>query len=40
MVGDPVAVLPTLFHLLWAGALHADLNHPLRDDTVVGSADA
>ena len=21
-VGDPVAVLPTLFHLLWAGALH------------------
>ena len=24
-VGDPVAVLPTLFHLLWAGALHVDL---------------
>lgn len=38
-VGDPIAVLPTLFHLLWAGALHVDLRRPLRDDTVVGSAD-
>ena len=38
-VGDPVAVLPTLFHLLWAGALHGDLSRPLRDDALVGSAD-
>ena len=38
-VGDPVAVLPTLFHLLWADALHVDLRRPMRDDTVVGSAD-
>ena len=29
-VGDPVAVLPTLFHLLWAGALERDLRRPLR----------
>lgn len=24
-VGEPVVVLPTLFHLLWSGELHADL---------------
>lgn len=24
-VGDPIAVLPVLFHLLWTGVLHADL---------------
>lgn len=24
-VGDPIAVLPTLFHLLWSGILTADL---------------
>jgi hypothetical protein len=24
-VGDPVAVLPTAFHLMWSGVLHADL---------------
>jgi hypothetical protein len=35
-VGDPIAVLPTLFHLLWAGALHVDLRRPLRDNTMVG----
>ena len=39
-VGDPVAVLPTLFHLLWASALIGDLARPLRDDTVVSGADA
>jgi len=39
-VGDPVAVLPTLFHLLWAGALSGDLARPLRDDTVVSGPDA
>lgn len=39
-VGDPIAVLPTLFHLLWSGVLHVDLSRPLHDDTVVGIADA
>jgi hypothetical protein len=39
-VGDPVAVLPTLFHLLWAGVLIGDLGRPLRDDTVVSGSDA
>ena len=39
-VGDPIAVLPTLFHLLWAGALNGDLGRPLRDDTVVSGSDA
>ena len=24
-VGDPIAVLPVLFHLMWTGVLHADL---------------
>jgi len=24
-VGDPIAVLPTAFHLMWSGVLHADL---------------
>jgi hypothetical protein len=33
-------VLPTLFHLLWAGALIGDLSRPLRDDTVVSGSDA
>lgn len=38
-VGDPIAVLPTLFHLLWSGELSVELSRPLRDDTVVGIAD-
>jgi hypothetical protein len=29
MVGDPVAVLPVLFHLLWHGRLGADLTGAL-----------
>ena len=33
--GDPIAVLPTLFHLLWCGELSADLSAPLHQDTVV-----
>jgi hypothetical protein len=32
-VGDPVVVLPTLFHLMWSGALTADL-----DTAVLGAA--
>lgn len=38
MVGDRIAVLPVLFHLLWRGVLHADLTRPLAPDTVVGPA--
>jgi hypothetical protein len=30
-IGDPVAVLPTLFHLLWTGRLCCDLDLPLAD---------
>ena len=39
LVGDPVAVLPVLFHLLWCHDLVADLRVPLSDATLVsGSA--
>jgi len=34
-VGDPVAVLPTLFHLLWTRRLGCDLNRPLADHTLI-----
>ena len=34
-VGDPVAVLPVLFHLLWCQELVADLRTPLHDRTPV-----
>jgi hypothetical protein len=34
-IGDPIAVLPTLFHLLWQGVLLADLSRPLNDRTLV-----
>jgi hypothetical protein len=34
-VGDPIRVLPVVFHLLWRGVLHADLSLPLGDQTVV-----
>jgi len=33
--GDPIAVLPVLFHLLWCQELSADLSTPLHQDTVV-----
>ncbi len=38
-VGEPIAVLPTLFHLLWSSGLSVDLSRPLRDDTLVGTGD-
>jgi hypothetical protein len=38
-VGDPIAVLPVLFHLLWRGRLLADLTAPLGPDTEVRAAD-
>lgn len=34
-VGDPIAVLSVLFHLLWRGRLTADLSAPLSDRTLV-----
>lgn len=34
-VGDPVAVLPVLFHLLWRHDLIVDLSVPLHPSTVV-----
>jgi hypothetical protein len=38
-VGDPIAVLPVLFHLLWTGVLVADLGSaPLSDASMVWAA--
>ncbi|WP_214367032.1 TnsA-like heteromeric transposase endonuclease subunit [Pseudonocardia sp. H11422] len=37
-VGDPIAVLPVLFHLLWRRELHVDLARPLHPDAVVTGA--
>jgi hypothetical protein len=34
-VGDPIAVLPVLFHLLWNGSLRADLTCVLHEGTAV-----
>jgi hypothetical protein len=40
-VGDPIAVLPVLYHLLWRRELHADLTATvLGPDTVIRSAKA
>jgi hypothetical protein len=35
LAGDPIAVLPVVFHLLWQGRLSADLSRPLTDTTLV-----
>lgn len=35
MVGDPIAVLPVLFNLLWRGELVADLSTVLHEATLV-----
>jgi hypothetical protein len=37
-VGDPIAVSPVLFHLLWPHELAADLSVPLHRDTLVSPA--
>ena len=34
-VGDPLEVLPVVFHLLWRGELSADLSHPFSEHTIV-----
>jgi hypothetical protein len=38
--GDPIAVLPVLYHLLWRQELAADLSVPLHPATVVALAAA
>jgi hypothetical protein len=35
-IGDRIAVLPVLYHLLWCGLLEADLSTALHPATVVG----
>lgn len=39
-VGDPLAVLPALFHLLWSHELATDLSVPLSEHSVVRAAGA
>jgi hypothetical protein len=39
-VGDPIAVLPVPFHVLWRHRLRADLSVPLSPDTTVVSVGA
>ena len=39
-VGDPIAVVPMLFHLMWRGELVADLSVPLHDATLARRAGA
>lgn len=34
-IGDPIALLPCAFHLLWTGALCCDLERPLTDHSSV-----
>jgi hypothetical protein len=36
-VGDPIAVLPVLFHLLWCHELSVDLSVPLHPGTLVSA---
>jgi hypothetical protein len=37
MVGDPIAVLPVLFHLMWRREFVCDLRLPLHAETTVRS---
>jgi hypothetical protein len=39
-VGDPIAVLPVLFHLLWSHELVTDLSVPLTEHSLVRAAGA
>jgi len=38
--GEPIAVLPVLFHLLWCGELACDLGVRLHEATIVTTAGA
>jgi hypothetical protein len=40
MVGDPIAVLPVVFHLLWRRELVTELTRPLHPEVVVRTAPA
>ncbi len=35
LFGDPLRVLPALYHELWAGRLRLDLDRPMRSDSLV-----
>ena len=37
MAGDPIGVLPVLFHLMWRGDLLADVSVPMHDATLVST---
>jgi hypothetical protein len=37
-VGDPIRVLPVLFHLLWLGQLAGDLSRPLGNGTILSAS--
>ncbi|MEV4814138.1 TnsA-like heteromeric transposase endonuclease subunit [Micromonospora tulbaghiae] len=37
-LGDPLASLPTVFHLLWCGRLSTDLAVPLPELSIVSAA--
>ncbi|MFI6093849.1 TnsA-like heteromeric transposase endonuclease subunit [Streptomyces sp. NPDC051218] len=37
--GDPIEILPAVFHALWNGKLKTDLEKPLHERTLVGPAD-
>lgn len=39
LVGDPVAVLPTLYHLVWCGDLRVELSTPLGDGSMISRAE-
>jgi hypothetical protein len=38
LVGDPIAVLPVAYHLLWAGRLQADLTQRLDGSSLVAAS--
>lgn len=38
-VGEPIAVLPVCYHLLWQQALRVDLSVPLDEGTLVWRAE-
>jgi hypothetical protein len=40
LAGDPIAVLPVLFHLMWSGRLSADLSERLEITTTVAARPA
>ena len=40
LAGDPIAVLPVMFHLLWRHELDAEMSVPLHPAVVVRAAGA